>query len=131
MREIILLLAAIITLTACHESLEDRAAREAAEYTAKYCPTPVSNYTRTDSVLFYKATRTYTYYCTLTDKMDDPSIINQYRQVLHDQILASIRQSTNIKAYKDAGFIFCYICHSQKNPRQVLYTDKFPPKEYQ
>lgn len=120
----------LLSLSACHESIEDRAAREAREYTAKNCPTPVFNYTRTDSVVFYKATRTYTYYCTLTDKMDDEAIICEHRQQLHEQIAQSLKQSTGIKAYKDANFVISYICHSQKSPQKVLYSDKFYPKDY-
>ena len=36
-------------LVSCTESLEDKAAREAKEYTEKYCPTPYVNDSRTDS----------------------------------------------------------------------------------
>ena len=38
MKKILLLLTALLTLTACQESMEDRAARDAADATAKRCP---------------------------------------------------------------------------------------------
>ena len=41
-----------VLLSGCHENMEKRAQREAREYTEKYCPTPVQNFTRTDSVVF-------------------------------------------------------------------------------
>jgi hypothetical protein len=33
-----------VSLTACHESLEDRDERECKEQTEKYCPVPVTEY---------------------------------------------------------------------------------------
>ncbi len=44
-------------LVSCTESLEDKAAREAKEYTEKYCPTPYVNDSRTDSATFDKSTK--------------------------------------------------------------------------
>ena len=35
-------IAATLLLTSCHDSLEDRAEKEAKKYTERYCPTPVS-----------------------------------------------------------------------------------------
>ena len=58
-------------LMSCQESMEDKAARAAADYTRKYCPTPVINYTRTDSVSFNKSTRTYTYIWGMCGEKDD------------------------------------------------------------
>ncbi len=52
-------------LVSCTESLEDKAAREAKEYTEKYCPTPYVNDSRTDSAAFDKNTKT----CTLTTSL--------------------------------------------------------------
>ena len=124
------LIALVFALASCHESLEDRAAREAKEYTAKYCPTPFVNDTRTDSVAFDKASRAYIYYCTFRDTFDDPAVIARYRAQLHDALLQSIARDTKTKAYKDAGFTFAYVCRSLKRPGLVLYHDRFTPKDY-
>ena len=42
-------------LTSCQESLEERAEREAREYTEKHCPTPPQNDVITDSIVFDRA----------------------------------------------------------------------------
>lgn len=131
MKKSVLILAGILAFTSCHESLEDRAAREAREYTEKFCPTPVENFTRTDSIVFEKATRTYHYYCTLSGKMDNADIISQNKVTLHTQLARSLAQSTNIRAYKDAGFNFAYTCRSESNPKVILYEDVFTRKDYQ
>ena len=86
MKKSVVLLRGIIAFASCHENLEDRAAREAKEYTEKYCPTPDENFPRTDSVVFEKSTMTDRYYCTLTGIMDDAQIINQNKATLHTQL---------------------------------------------
>ncbi|MCH4148257.1 MAG: hypothetical protein LKG25_00090 [Prevotella sp.] len=130
MKKIVIILFSVLIFSACHESLEDRAAREAKEYTQRYCPTPVNNFTRTDSVVFEKPTRTYHYYCTFSDKLDDAKIINVNRSQIREGLLKGIKESTDIKAYKEAGFIFEYTCRSAKNPSQILFDDKFSEKDY-
>jgi len=86
MRKPLLFLFTALVLVACNESLEDRAEREAREYTARYCPTPVVNNSRTDSVAFDKATKTYTYYCTLTGEYDSAEFIAKYGGELNSRL---------------------------------------------
>ena len=130
MRKIFVLLIGAALFTACNESLEKRAQREAKEYTEKFCPTPVSNYTRTDSVVFYPETKTYHYYCSFVDRMDDAEIINQNKQAIDEMLLKAIIQSTELKPYKDAGFSFAYTFHSDKDPKKVLFEANYTKKQY-
>ena len=95
-------------LMSCQESMEDKAARAAADYT------------RTDSVSFNKSTRTYTYYCTFSGPLDDPSVIATHREQLIQLLTSSVRESTHMKPYVEAGFRFQYVCRSEKSPREVL-----------
>ena len=45
MKKILFSTLVLLTFTACHhETIEERAAREAKEYTQKMCPTPVVNF---------------------------------------------------------------------------------------
>jgi len=124
MRKIFFLLLGAAMLTACHESMEKRAEREAKD------PTPAVNYTRTDSVVFYPETKTYHYYCSFVDKMDDVAIIDKNRQYIDDMLLKSIIESTSLKPYKEAGFTFAYTCHSDKEPQKVLFETKYTKKRY-
>ena len=55
-------------VVSCTENMEDKAVREAKEYTEKYCPTPYVNDSRTDSAVFDKNTRVFSYYMTLRNK---------------------------------------------------------------
>ena len=50
MKKIIFPIMLITMLASCSESIEDRAVREAKEYTEKVCPTPFVNDGRTDKI---------------------------------------------------------------------------------
>lgn len=114
-----------LTATACQESLEEKASRDAKEYTRKHCPTPFINSTRTDSVTFDSATRTYTYHCTFKDILDNQEVINQNKAAISQGLTQSMLESTNMKPYVQAGFHFQYVCRSSKDPKNVLLTVKF------
>lgn len=131
MKKIVLFLFMCFIFTACHESLEDRCVREAKEYTEKYCPTPVVNNTRTDSVAFNKEAKTYIYYCSFVGKLDNAQIINQNKQQLHQLLVKEIKSNTNIKKLKDAHYNFQYIIRSDKNPQIILYKQLISKKDYQ
>lgn len=122
---ITLLFASFALLSSCQKSLEEKAALDAKEYTRKYCPTPFINNTRTDSVTFNTKTCVYTYYCTFTDVLDDQEIIDLNRKKLTEILAASVKESTQMKPYIQAGFRFQYICHSASNPDQILLQARF------
>jgi len=129
-RTITFIACGIILFCACHNNLEDRAEQEAKDYTEKYCPTPVYNYSRTDSLTFDRKSHTFTYHCSLTDVMDDQDIINENRQELTDGLLKAISSSTQLKNYKDAGYSFRYLIRSSKNPKQIFFDKTYTEKEY-
>lgn len=116
-------------LLSCHESLEERAAREAKEYTERCCPTPVINNTRTDSVSFVIEDKTYIYYCAFVDQVDDQKVVDQYHDELHQGLYDNIAGNAGMQKFIDAGFRFVYIVHSDKNPQQVLFRDTIVVKK--
>lgn len=130
MKKLLIFAIALVTLSGCHESIEDRAARETKEYTEKNCPTPTVNYTRMDSITFDKASRTMNYYYTLCDKADDAEIINKQKDELRKTLLKSLKASTQLKVYKQAGFNIKYVYHSEKSPNTILFETEFTSKNY-
>ena len=125
MKKLIYALSFVALLTSCTESLEDKAAREAKEYTEKYCPTPFVNDSRTDSATFDKETRVYTYYVTLRNKADNKEAIDANKQKLHKLQKEALDNNPGLKKYKEAHFSFRFVYHSAKNPKQVLLDDSF------
>lgn len=125
MKKIIYSMMAIAFLASCTESLEDRAAREAKEYTEKVCPTPYVNDGRTDSAAFDKTTRTYTYYMSLRGKADNALLISKNHKKLYKVQKESLDNNPGLKKYKEAHFTFRFVYHSASNPKKVLLDDTF------
>ena len=49
-------------LASCQETLEERAEREAHDYTEKHCPAPIAYQVTMDSMTFDKASHTFAYH---------------------------------------------------------------------
>ena len=130
MKKGIILLVGVAMLTACHESLEERAEREAKEFTEKNCPTPVRENTRTDSLTYDKESRTIGYWYTLCGQADNAEAIEADKEKLVGILRNELKASTQMKAYMDAGFGIRYVYHSEKNPQQVLLDVVFSEKDY-
>lgn len=121
---------ALVILAGCHhQSLADRATQEAKEYTERYCPTPVIDFQRTDSVTFDESTLSFNYYYTLVGKADDKTIIKDLLPKLKNALLSQLIENTKAKAYKEAGFNFHYIFRSEKNG-EVLIDETICKEHY-
>ena len=116
-----------LLFSACQESLEERAERDAKEYTRKHCPTAMDENTIIDSLTFERATHTIHYYYRLTGAADANGInetdaLNELRQ--------SLKNSTSVKTYKDAKYRFAYTYRSAKDPNKILLDVIFTDKDY-
>lgn len=130
MKRILLLAVIAASLASCHhETLEDQAEAMATDYTERYCPTPVIDMQRTDSVAFDRDTRTFNYYYTLTDRADDAEAVNTVRKKIGATLLGELKENTSMKVFKDAGFAFHYVFRSQQSKR-VLLDLKLTAKDY-
>ncbi|MBR5653951.1 MAG: hypothetical protein IKX22_07695 [Prevotella sp.] len=117
-------------LSACHESIEDRAEREAKEYTEKNCPTPERDNSILDSITFDRSTHTMNHYYTLTGAADDTAHFVGSHPEMHEALADAIKNQTSNKMYKDAGFNFAYEYRSLRNKHLVLFLDTVKPKDY-
>lgn len=119
-----------IASTSCQESIEERAMRDAKEFTKKFCPTPPENDVITDSIVFDRASRTQIYYMTFTGAIDDSKSIDDNKVKLRELLLETILSNTSLKAYKEAGFNFRYVCRSQKENGRILLDIEYTEKDY-
>jgi hypothetical protein len=125
-----LVLLLTMSISSCQESLEKRAAREAAEFTQKSCPTPERDNTITDSMLFDIPTHTFIHYYRLTGPADNAERMVGREGELHNVLVNAVRNNMSIKRYKDAGYTFRYVYRSQKDGN-VLFDTTVKPEEYQ
>ncbi len=121
-----LMLAAI--MASCQESLEDRCAREAKEYTKKKCPARIRENMIIDSMAFDRTTHTLHYYYTLNGNADNEDVIK--RNDIHGALLRQIKNATSVKEYKDAGYNFAYTYCSAKEKGKVLFEVTFTQSDY-
>lgn len=117
----------LFALTACHESLEDKADREAKEFTKKECPRPMSDGITIDSMTFDKRTRTIHYYFTISGLADTTAID---RSKSYSLLLKAVKGDTSTRKYKENGFNFAYTYFSEKHKGLKLIDFTFTSKEY-
>jgi hypothetical protein len=115
-------------LAACQETLEERADRESREYTEKHCPTPIAYQVTMDSMTFDKVSHTFGYHYSLSGTLDDSTYLQQNNP--REMLLQQVKNSTNLKMYKDAGYSFRYVYHSEKN-KATLFDVTFKQNDYQ
>ena len=131
MKKILLVALLAVLAVGCQESLEDRAAREAREFTEKNCPTPVDNYSRTDSVAFDRLTKTYTYYCSFVDALDNDTLVQAAQEEIRLSLRQTLANDVAFKKIKDAGFNFAYLVRSGSRPSVILFSDTIRTSDYQ
>ena len=113
----LLILISVLVLTSCQETMDERCAREAKEFTEKKCPAIITDGVTIDSLVFEAANRNLIYYFTVEGVIDDAEALKT-----HD--------NANMKDYKDAGYNFSYVYYSTKNKGTRLFEATFREKDY-
>ena len=117
-----------LLFVSCQESLEDRCAREAQEYTRKNCPIPMDSNTTLDSLTFERETHTLHYHYKLTGFADQDSIVKKIDAV--NVLKKELKNTTTLKLYKDNHYRFAYTFRSEKDPEKILIDVVFTDKDY-
>ena len=128
MKKYWIIAALTLLFTACQESLEDRCAREAQEYTRKNCPAKMDNNTILDSMTFERSSHTLHYYYKLTGFADQDSIAKKIDAV--NVLKKELKNTTGLKQYKDNHYRFAYTFRSEKDPDKILIDVVFTDKDY-
>ena len=128
MKKYWIIAALTLLFTACQESLEDRCAREAQEYTRKNCPAKMDNNTILDSMTFERSSHTLHYYYKLTGFADLDSIAKKIDAV--NVLKKELKNTTGLKLYKDNHYRFAYTFRSEKDPDKILIDVVFTDKDY-
>ncbi|MBQ8464321.1 MAG: hypothetical protein IJ544_09445 [Prevotella sp.] len=130
MRKTLLLLAAAVMLTACQESLEERAAREAREVTETKCPMPIGNNMMLDSIVFDIPTLTQSQYFRFTGLNDNDSVVFALRDA-KAVLVNELKSTTTYRALMERGVSFRYVYRSSRNPEKVYLETTLTPEDYQ
>ncbi len=130
MKKALYLLLCAIMMTGCQESLSDRAAREAKEYTKKNCPIVISPVMTLDSMTFDKGTTTFTHYYTVSGVADDQAHVDQVKDKMRADLNTELHANTSLRIFKDAGYAYRYIMLSQSSGK-TLFDTTLKKEDYQ
>ena len=132
MKKLFLMVSTIILLTACQESLEERAAREAREVTEAKCPMPIGNNMYMDSVVFNIPTLTQTQYFRFTGDTDNDSVVTTLENTnVKETLVQELKNTPNYKALMQRGVNFRYVYRSTKNPEKTYLDITIVKEDYQ
>ncbi|MBO4451757.1 MAG: hypothetical protein J5770_04985 [Bacteroidaceae bacterium] len=130
-RALLLMMIAMLLLTACQESKRERFEREAREFTAKNCPRA-----EWDDLIFLDSlvcpndgSNTITYYYSIhSDSASMVEIVDKYDD-LYTTLLGAVRNSVDLRHVKEEGLNIVY---SYNNPDtgEEITTFTFTPEDY-
>ena len=109
-----------LLFSSCQETLEEKAERQARDYTRKCCQITIGKDARTDGIGFDTQSKVYYYYISFFNSLDDEYIVNENKDRFAQMLTQSIKDSPGQRSFLEAGFRFKYICHSGSNPKKVL-----------
>ncbi len=128
MKKLCMIASFALFLMACQESLEDRCAREAKEFTRKNCPSRIEKNINIDSLTFERETHTLHYYYTLTGYADREGMMEEINGL--NILKENLKNSTAMKVYKENHYNFTYTYRSEKNPKKILLEVTLTDKDY-
>ena len=127
MKKILFFATAALLFASCQESLEERAAREARDFTRKNWPRKLAEAVTTDSMVFESSTLTLHYYMSVRGQADTTAIL---KDQLRKDMVESLKGNTGLKNYKEAGYNFKYTYSSTKHKGMVLFETTIAKKDY-
>ncbi|MCF0243921.1 MAG: hypothetical protein HUK06_04030 [Bacteroidaceae bacterium] len=125
--KIVVLFSFLTLVIACAETLEERAARDAKEFTEKNCPAPITRELTIDSMTFAPQSHTISYYYSLSPRYD---ISNLDKEKTKELLLTQLKNQTNLIKYKEAGYSFRYIYYELIKPEHRIIDVRFSPQDY-
>jgi hypothetical protein len=133
MKKILLFTTAILLLTACQESLEEKAAREAREVTESTCPMPIGDNMYLDSIVFDIPTLTQTQYFRFTGNSDNDSTVENIvsNNDLKGTLVKELKNTPSYKALMNKGISFRYIYGSTAESEKTYIDITVTKEDYQ
>ena len=133
MKNILFFAAALLLLTSCQESLEEKAAREAREVTESKCPMPIGDNMYLDSIVFDIPTLTQTQYFRFTGNSDNDSTVEKIikNNDLKSTLVQELKNTPSYKALINKGITFRYIYGSTADTKKTYIDITVTKEDYQ
>ena len=133
MKNILLFATALLLLSSCQESLEEKAAREAREVTESKCPMPIGDNMYLDSIVFDIPTLTQTQYFRFTGNSDNDSTVEKIikNNDLKSTLVQELKNTPSYKALINKGITFRYIYGSTADTQKTYIDITVTKEDYQ
>lgn len=115
-------------LTACQETRKEQFAHAARTLTEQ-CPVSIDPYTRLDSLVYQEADSSFHYYYSMSGAGDNEFAGMIAYPSFAEKIKKSVKNSIEMKPYKDAGITFLYHYYSLSSGIH-LGNIKITPEDY-
>ena len=121
----------MLAFCACkRETKDEKFKRDFQQFTQKECPKFVDPCTRLDSACYDIENRTLSYHYTVQDMLDDEEIYTEEtNNAFYDDILKGLKNSIQMKSYKDEGITFRYDYRSITTGKMLLILT-YTPEDY-
>ena len=133
MKNILLFATALLLLSSCQESLEEKAAREAREVTESKCPMPIGDNMYLDSIVFDIPTLTQTQYFRFIGMSDNDSTVEGIAKSkdLKGALVQELKNTPSYKALMNKGINFRYIYGSTADAGKTYLDITVTKEDYQ
>lgn len=114
-------IAAAALLAACHESFDERLAREAHDLSRRNCPRRIDAFTILDSITYTPDARLWSYCYSLSDSLDDEAVLTEeLRSNFHESLQQSVTNDISLRRFKDKGITIVYSYRSASTGKELL-----------
>ena len=128
MKKLILCFLMMSILISCQQSRQEKLRKEALQ-TSIMCPIRIDKETTLDSMTYHQSDNTLFYYYSLIGSLDNAQKINNLRPQIIKNQLETVKNSIELRKYKEWGISFCYIYFS-KTSHKLLLNMKFTKEQY-
>lgn len=128
---ILLLLSVMACMSACNrDSVDDRIWRQCKDYTRKYCPSRMDEYTMLDSLVYVREERCMNYYYLLEDSnVTDARKRMRLKEFLEGRLLSDLKNNTAFRELRENDVSFRYHYRSSSGKGEVMLME-FGPNDY-
>lgn len=131
MSRYIIYIMCILVFTSCrHESVHEKYANLAMDYTKKMCPIPMDDYTILDSLVYNTSETTLNYYYSVYHLLDNDTVYTDaFKGIFHTKLMDNILNNVALIELKENNVSFKYHYYSSTTKKKYMLF-YFTPKEY-
>lgn len=126
MKKIILGACAVFFALASCQQAKQKVFELASDQVNKECPMTIDEMTTLDSTNYVGEGNVFTYFYTLSGAADDSAIVEQMKAELEKTLPETIKNTENMKVYRESDVTIKYVYLSQKTKQELLQITVTP-----